>query len=75
MDGGGAQKRVEGERERERRKRQKEKLSQPINIPKLGEKGEYEKVRDGIIGERYDAMKESGLFSEKELEMIKEKIV
>ena len=63
------------ERERDRRKKQKEKLSQPISIPKSGEKGDYEKVRDGIIGERYEAMKESGLFSEKELKMIKEKIV
>ena len=63
------------ERERDRRQRLKEKLSQPIDTPKSGEKGEYEKVRDGIIGERHDAMKESGLFSEKELEMIKEKIM
>ena len=63
------------EKDKERRARQKEQLQQPINVPKLGEKGEYEKVRDGIICERHDAMKESGLFSEKELEMLKEKIV
>ena len=65
MDGGGAKKRVE-EKQRERRQKQRETLSQPITLPS-GKKGDYEKMRDGLICQRHDAMKESGMFTTLEL--------
>ena len=57
-----------------RRKRQekqaelKEKLSTPISMPDSGEKSEYEKIRDETIKARQQAMKESGMFSDCELD-------
>ena len=62
--------------EMRRRKRQekqaelKEKLSTPINMPDSGAKSEYEKVRDETIKARHQAMKESGMFSDCELDKI-----
>ena len=57
---------------KEWRQRKKEELQKPIEMPKQIEKGAYEKARDQTILERYNAMKESGMFSEKELQhMIK----
>ena len=62
--------------EMRRRKRQekqaelKEKLSTPINMPDSGGKSEYEKVRDETIKARHQAMKESGMFSDCELDKI-----
>ena len=44
-------------------------------MPKTGEKGNYEKVRDEMIQQRHDAMKESGMFTDKELTQILEKIM
>ena len=41
-------------------------------MPKPNEKGDYEKARDQTVLERHSAMKESGLFSDNELQaMIK----
>ena len=57
---------------RERRQQKKEELLKPIDMPKPNEKGDYEKARDQIVLQRHSAMKESGLFSDKELQaMIK----
>ena len=53
---------------KEKRQRQKEQLAVPIHIPNSGEKGEYEKLRDKTILERCKAMKESGMFSDSELQ-------
>ena len=69
----------EGEMRRRKRKEKKERLkeemSRPIDMPDCGKKSEYEKLRDENIRARYDAMKESGMFSDKELkEMLKSKI-
>ena len=65
-------------RRRKRKEKQtelKEKLSTPISIPDSGEKSEYEKIRDENINARYQAMKESGMFSDCELEkMLKTKL-
>ena len=55
-------------KQRERRKQKKEELLKPINPPKQIEKGDYEKARDKIIRERHDAMKESGMFKDNELQ-------
>ena len=58
-------------RRRKRKEKQaelKEKLSTPISIPDSGEKCEYEKIRDATIKARHQAMKESGMFSESELD-------
>ena len=57
-------------KQRERRKKQKEALLKPINLPKQIEKGDYEKARDKIILERHNAMRESGMFKDNELESI-----
>ena len=60
--------------EMRRRKRQekqaelREKLSTPISMPESGEKSEYEKVREETIKARHQAMKESGMFSDCELD-------
>ena len=57
---------------RERRQQKKEELLKPIDMPKTNEKGDYEKARDQTVLERHSAMKESGLFSDNELQaMIK----
>ena len=67
------------ERRKEKKRKAKEKrdeeLSKPIRMPKTGGKGNYEKVRDEMIQQRHDAMKESGLFTEKELKQILDKIL
>ena len=67
--------------EMRRRKRQekqaelKEKLSTPISMPESGEKSEYEKVREETIKARHQAMKESEMFRDCELdEMLKSKL-
>ena len=65
-------------RRRKRKEKQeelKEKLSTPISIPDSGEKSEYEKIRDENIKARHQAMKESGMFSDCELDkMLKSKL-
>ena len=65
-------------RRRKRKEKQaalKEKLSTPISIPDSGEKSEYEKIRDENIKARQQAMKESGMFCDCELEkMLKSKL-
>lgn len=62
----------EGEERKRKRKEKKEKLkeelSRPIIMPDLGEKSQYEKVRDQTIRDRQQAMKESGMFNDTELE-------
>ena len=55
-------------KQRERYQRKKEELSKPIAMPKQTVKGDYEKARDQTILERYNAMKESGMFSDTELQ-------
>ena len=64
----------EGEMRRRKRKekaeRLREEMSKPIDMPIVGEKCEYEKLRDERVRERFNAMKESGMFSEKELDNI-----
>ena len=62
-------------RVREKRKNKKEELLKPIDMPSVGEKGAYEKVRDDNIQERLRVMSESGMFTEKELKSIKDTIV
>ena len=60
---------------KEKQERLKEEMSRPIDMPDCGKKSEYEKLREGKIRARYDAMKESGMFCDKELkEMLKSKI-
>ena len=54
-------------KQRERRAQKKAELLKPIKLPKEKEKGEYERARDTAILERHDAMKASGMFSDKEL--------
>ncbi len=62
----------QNKRKKELRQKQKEELNKPITMPKQIKKGAYEKARDQTILERYNAMKESGMFCEKELQyMIK----
>ena len=63
------------EKNRKAKERRDEELSKPIRMPKTGEKGSYEQVRDEMIQQRHDAMKESGMFTDKELEQILEKIM
>ena len=63
------------ERNRKAKEKRDEELSKPIRMPKTGEKGKYEKVRDEMIQQRHDAMKESGMFTDKELAQILEKIM
>ena len=64
----------EGEMRRRKRKekaeRLREEMSKPIDMPIVGEKCEYEKLRDERVRERFNAMKESGMFNEKELDNI-----
>ena len=63
-----AEKKAEQARKaREKRKEKKEQLLKPIDVPKQLEKGEYEKARDQTILERHNAMKDSGMFNDKEL--------
>ena len=57
-------------KQRERRKEKKEALLKPIKLPKQMEKGDYEKARDKTILERYNAMRESGMFEDIELQAI-----
>ena len=58
-------------KQREKRKEKKEALLKPIKLPiKQTEKGDYEKARDRTILERHDAMKESGMFEDNELQVI-----
>ena len=60
---------------KEKKERLKEEMSRPIDMPDCGKKSEYEKLRDENIRAHYDAMKESGMISDKELkEMLKSKI-
>ena len=61
--------------QKERRKKKKEQLTRPIEMPDLGEKGDYEKARDENILERHRAMQESGMFSDNELKYMLEKIM
>ena len=53
---------------RERRQQKKEELLKPIDMQLSIEKGDYEKARDRTILDRHSAMKESGLFSDYELQ-------
>ena len=69
------QKKERNRRVREKRKKQKEQLQIPIDMPSVGEKGAYEKARDDIICERHRVMAESGMFTQKELKSIEDKIV
>ena len=62
-------------RVREKRKNMKEELHKPIDMPSVGKKGAYEKVRDDNIQERLRVMSESGMFTQKELKSMKDKIV
>ena len=58
-------------KQRERREKIKKELQKPIKLPiKNKEKGDYEKARDRTILERHNAMKESGMFEENELQAI-----
>ena len=58
-------------KQRERRKEKKEALLKPIKLPiKQIKKGDYEKARDRTIMERHNAMKESGMFDDNELQVI-----
>ena len=46
-------------------------MLKPIKLPiKQTEKGDYEKARDKAILERHNAMKESGMFEDNELQVI-----
>ena len=62
-------------KQKERRRKKKEELLRPIEMPKQAEKGEYEKARDKNIQERYSAMKDSGMFSSKELKRMHDLIM
>lgn len=62
-------------KQKERRKKEKEELLKPIDMPEQAEKGEYEKARDKTIQERYIAMRDSGLFSAKELKRMHDLII
>ena len=53
---------------RDRREQTKEELLKPIDMPVQVEKGDYEKARDKTIRDRHTAMKESGMFSDHELQ-------
>ena len=53
---------------KERRQQKKEELLKPIDMQLSIEKGDYEKARDRTILDRHSAMKESGLFSDYELQ-------
>ena len=55
-------------KQNERRQKVREELAKPIHMPKQSEKGEYEKCRDDNILKRHEAMKESGLFTDTELQ-------
>ena len=69
------EKRIEHNRkQREKRKEKRNELNTPINLPRQ-EKGEYEKMRDNNIQDRYRAMLASGMFEEKELDRILKNIV
>ena len=58
-------------KQRERREKKKKELLKPIKLPvKNKEKGDYEKARDKAILERHNAMKESGMFEDNELQVI-----
>ena len=59
-------------KQRERRKKKKEDLLKPIQLPKPAEKSDYEKARDKNIQERYNAMKDSGMFSANELKRMQD---
>ena len=61
------------ERKRKRKEKQeklKEEMAKPISMPIQGEKSEYEIVRDNTIRDRHLAMKESGMFDDKELDKV-----
>ena len=62
-------------KQRERRKKKKEDLLKPIQLPKPAEKSDYKKARDKNIQERYNAMKDSGMFSANELKRMKDTIM
>ena len=62
-------------KQRERRKKKKEDLLKPIQLPKPAEKSDYEKARDKNIQERYNAMKDSGMFSANELKRMQDMIM
>ena len=62
-------------KQKERREQKKKELLKPIDCPKQMEKGEYEKVRDKTIMERHNAMKESGMFGDNELQAILHMII
>ena len=53
---------------KEEQARIKDELSRPISMPDLGEKSDYEKVREKTIRDRHLSMKESGMFSDSELD-------
>lgn len=62
-------------KQKERRDKQKEELSRPITMPESVEKGKYEEIRDETIRQRHDAMKLSGLFTERDLAKVLKTIV
>ena len=45
-------------------------MLKPIDTPIVGKKCEFEKLRDERVREHFNAMKESGMFNEKELDNI-----
>ena len=49
---------------KEEQARIKDELSRPISMPDLGEKSDYEKIREKTIRDRHHSMKESGMFSD-----------
>ena len=62
-------------KQKERRDKQKEELAKPITMPENVGKSKYEEARDETIRQRHDAMKESGLFTERDLERVLETIM
>ena len=62
-------------KQKERRDKQKEELAKPITMPEGVGKSKYEEARDETIRQRHDAMKESGLFTERDLERVLETIM
>ena len=69
----GTMNKSEGKRETESKR--KEELTKPITMPENVGKGKYEEARDETIRQRHDAMKESGLFTERDLARVLETIM
>ena len=62
-------------KQKERRDKQKEELAKPIPMLENIGKSKYEEARDETIRQRHDAMKESGLFTERDLKRVLETIM